>query len=697
MIVAALLAAVATLATPECPECPDTELPAVIAQEKTVADARKPERPVALDLSDVARRRAATDISEPLGELPGVIARQRYNEAQDTQIQVRGFGARSPFGVRGLRIEYDGIPATAADGQSQIGQIDLTAGGSMTLIRGPFAALYGNGGGYLRVDGERNRRAADRLHTALGSNGQRRLGFDLDGGDRLRTAIAANRYQTDGVRAGSAAERTLASVRLDWEAGPSARLALTAHYQDQPQAGDPQGLTRQEFEDDPNAASPGARLFNTRKSTRQSQFGARYQHEFAASELAVAAYAGQRSIDQVLSLPRAAQLQPGNGGGIVALDRDYYGVSLRWLQRHSWSWADAEFSAEWRDERLREDRRGYENYLGDQLGVRGALRRDETNDGGSRDGMLRLDLDPSAALRLSLGVRHSRTDYDSEDRYIAPGNPDDSGHYAAADWLPVAGASYRFAPGWIGHLAFGRSQELPTLAELAYRNDGDGGFNDELLPARGEQGEFGLQFAGAALHSELTVYQVDVDDEIAVAASVGGRTSFQNAGRTRRRGIEWAGDWRWSQSWQLRGVAQWIDARYIEGYSACPAAPCSAATLVTIDAGQRLPGVPPRSGRLELQWSAAPDLDAAVELQAFAATPASDRNDDVVPGYGVWNLRLNRRFQPQSWGRLSVLLRLDNLFDRRYSGSLIVNEGTRRYYETAPGRGLWLGLDLALP
>ena len=147
----------------------------------------------------------------------------------------------------------------------------------------------------------------------------------------------------------------------------------------------------------------------------------------------------------------------------------------------------------------------------------------------------------------------------------------------------------------------------------------------------------------------------------------------------------------------MRGVAQWIDARYIEGYSACPVPPCTAATLVTIDAGKRLPGVPPRSGRLELQWSAGPGLDAGIEWQAFAATPASDRNDDVVPGHAVLNLRLNRRFQPQSWGRLSALLRIDNLFDRRYSGSLIVNEGTRRYYETAPGRGLWLGLDLALP
>jgi iron complex outermembrane receptor protein len=691
------LAVIAALA--QCPDCPATELPAVVAEQRAERnDARNPERPVTLDLADFARRRAATDISEPLSELPGVVARPRYNEAQDTQIQIRGFGARSPFGVRGLRIEYDGIPATAADGQSQIGHVDLTSGGHLTLIRGPFAALYGNGGGYLRIDRERNqRRDADRLQLALGDNAQRRFGFDLDHGDQIwRLGVAANRYRTDGVRENSAAERTLASSHLDWAPNDAGLLSLSAHHQEQPDSGDPQGLTRAEFETDPFAASPAAKLFGTRKSTRQSQFGARYQQEFGAAEFSIAAYAGQRSIDQVLSVPRAAQLAPGSGGGIVALDRDYSGAALRWRQRLQSSWADAELSAEWRAERLAEDRRGYENFVGDQLGVRGALRRDETNRGNSRDAMLRIDVDPDEAWRLSAGVRRSNANFDSDDRYIAPGNPDDSGKYENSAWLPVVGASYRFDASWIAHIGLGRTQELPTLAELAYRDDGGGGFNDTLDPARGDQAEFGLQYAGDRVHAQWTAFQVEVDDEIVVASSQGGRTSFQNGGATRRRGVELAFDWEWSPTWRLRAVANWIDARYTQGYSTCPQPPCTA-PVIAIEAGQRLPGVTPRAGRLELLWVHDADLDAALEWLGMAATPASDRNDDEVPGYGVVNMRLSKRFAPQPWGRLSALLRFENLLDRRYSASLIVNEGARRYYETAPGRGLWVGLDLALP
>lgn len=674
---------------------PATTLPPVVAEESAAdQDARRPERRKQVDLDELRQRRAATDIAEALSELPGVIARQRYNEAQDTQIQMRGFGARSPFGVRGLRIEYDGIPATAADGQSQIGHLDMASGGRMTLVRGPFAALYGNGGAYLRVDGARGAgRDGDRASLAAGSNGQRRIGIAADTGEALRLGVSGNHYETGGVRARSAATRTLGAARTDWEIGERDALALSLHYQDQPDSQDPQGLTRAEFEADPDAANPLAAQFGTRKSARQSQLGARWQHDFGSSELSFAAYAGQRSIDQVLAVSPQAQLLPTNGGGIVDLDRDYHGWSLRWLHRAAWSFGDAELSAELRDEQLSEERRGYENFVGQALGIRGALRRDETNAGSARDAILRLDLMPGD-WRLSAGVRRTRADYRSEDRYITAGNPDDSGNYASDAWLPVVGASWRFQPRWQAHAAVGRTQELPTLAELAYREEGDGGFNDALVPARGRQAELGIAYAGERLRAELTAFLVEMDDEIVVDSAQGGRTSFRNAGATRRDGFEIAGDWRLAQAWQLRGVANLIDARYREGYSNCPALPQPCPPqAVTVAAGQRLAGVPDRSARLDLQYTPGRDWNAGLEWQALSATPASDRNRDRVPGHAVWNLRLNKRFSTQSFGQVHALVRIDNLLDRRYSASAIVNDGARRYFETAPGRSVWLGLD----
>ncbi|MGE4071207.1 MAG: TonB-dependent receptor family protein [Lysobacterales bacterium] len=679
-------------------DLPDTRLPAVIsAEQRRIEQQRRPDALIELDLADLAQRRPLLDIAEVLSEMPGVIARPRNNGAQDTQIQIRGFGARSPFGVRGLRVEYDGIPATAADGQSQISHLDLSAGGRVSLIRGPFAALYTNGGAYLRLDGRRDDLASpDRLHLGLGSFGQRRVGFELNAGNELRGSLSGHRYRSEGSREHSRAERTLLAARMDWEPDAASRLSLSAHHQDQPLGEDPQTLTRDEFEGDRQLANPAALLYNTRKSTRQSQLGASYSRQFERSEWSFSVYAGERQIDQFLSVPRAAQAQPASGGGVIDLGRDYHGWSLRWSRPAQLGFGQAEFSAEIRDERLLEDRLGFENFLASQLGVRGALRRNERNDSRARDAMVRVDLDTSPAWRWSAGVRRSLTDYQSLDRYIVSGNPDDSGEYASSATLPVLGFSYQLHPQWLLHGAIGRTQELPTLAELAYRDDAGSGFNRELRPARARQAELGLRYADERVNAELTSYQVQTSDEIVVASSSGGRTSFQNASATRRRGIELSALWRFSEQWSVRGVGNWLDARYSAGYSSCPQPPCAGIPR-EIAAGQRLAGVPARGANLALSYRPQADFSAGLEWQALSATPASDRNQDRVPGYAVGSLSLQWLAPPGNWGRPRFTLRVDNLLDRRYSASVIVNEAFGRYFEPAPARSLWLGVDLALP
>ncbi|MFO1494349.1 MAG: TonB-dependent receptor [Lysobacterales bacterium] len=682
----AALALWAQSCTPET-ACEARTLPAVEARaERPPAVAR----PDTVDLETLRQQRRALDITEALSTLPGVVARQRYNEAQDSQISIRGFGARSPFGARGLRVEYDGIPATAVDGQSQLGHIDLAGGGQLSLIRGPFATLYGSGGAYLRIDGAR-RRDADQLSLGLGSNGQRRYGFALDGGDAAYWSLSGNRNEVAGERARSRNERTLLAARGDVEVGPG-WLSVTAHWQDQPLAEDALGLTRAEYLADPTAASPAAEQFRTRKATRQGQVGARYQWEQGPTQWRLTAYGGQRSVEQYLAVTPQAQQSPTNGGGVVDLARDYYGWSLELERDLSLAGLPLALQARLRDEQLIEDRLGYENYQGNTLGVRGALRRDERNRGGQRDVMLRADLDLSPAWTLSAGVRRSLLDYRSSDRYVAPGNPDDSGRYDSRAWLPAFGFSYQWQPRWRLHAAAGRSVEVPTLAELAYRADGDGGFNTELKPAQARQFEFGVDGRWERLQFEGTLFRVDTEDEIVVDSASGGRSSFRNASATRREGLETALQWRPSRSLQLRAVASWIDARYTEPYAVCLQPTCTTPSLL-IAAGQRMPGVPPRFGRIELDWRGEGAWSAGLEWQAFAATLANDRNRDQVPGYAVLGARL--RWAPPG-SQMGLLLRVDNLLDRRYSSSLIVNEAARRYYEPAPGRGFWLGLDWRL-
>ncbi|HUB89988.1 MAG TPA: Plug domain-containing protein, partial [Dyella sp.] len=106
--------------------------------------------PAALSVTSVAPANAGqpgVNLSEALVGVPGVLARDRQNYAQDEQFSIRGFGARSSFGVRSIRLFVDGIPATLPDGQGQISDFDLNMGGRLEVLRGPFSVLYGNAAG----------------------------------------------------------------------------------------------------------------------------------------------------------------------------------------------------------------------------------------------------------------------------------------------------------------------------------------------------------------------------------------------------------------------------------------------------------------------------------------------------------------------------------------------------------------------
>lgn len=692
VLIAAAAHSTAGTASPQ--RKPTTALPPVTSSsERQQDDDAAPARPVRVDLETLRRERVLLGLDEALADVPGVQSRNRYNQAQDSQINVRGYGARSAFGVRGVRVEYAGIPATAADGQSQIGHIDLQSASRVEVIRGPFAALYGNGGAVIRIDGPlAGNNSGGRIETAAGSNERTRLAVSAGGGEDLRWHLAGSRVSGAGARRQSEFERVLASVSAEYRIDERSALQWHLQRQDQPDSGDPQGLTRAEFERDRRAASPAALLFGTRKSVLQDQLGVRYFRDGERSSMALSAYAGERQIDQILSISPQAQQQPGSGGGIVDLDRGYSGVGIDASRRFDLGDGALTLSTQWRADRLREERRGFENFVGTQLGVRGALRRDESNRAQQQDAIARLDYDPTPRLRLSAGLRRNRVDYRSQDRYIAPGNPDDSGRFDSRGWVPVVGVRQSLGTQFEWHASAGKALEVPTLAELAYRADGDGGFNSDLQAASARQGEVGVRGRVGALRLDASVYTTDSRNEIVVQSASGGRTSFQNAARTRRRGLELAWDWPLAENWSLRGHGNWMVAEYRSGFAACASQPCSNPVPVAA-VGQRLPGVSPRFGRLELVWQPRPQTALALEWQGYAATPASDRfRGERVPGYGTLGLRSSWTVDRRGILPQRLLLRVDNLLDHRYSASLIVNEGARRYFEPAPGRSVWLGL-----
>ncbi|ODS61432.1 MAG: hypothetical protein ABS41_13050 [Arenimonas sp. SCN 70-307] len=663
----------------------------------TAGERPRSQVPAAVDVIDgeaLRLARPALSLAEALPRVPGVVVRDRQNQAQDLQLSIRGFGARASFGVRGLRLYSDGIPATMPDGQGQVSHFALPAAERIEVLRGPFSALHGNAsGGVVSVTTAMPAGAPRTEVEGLGgADGLWRLGASwagsLDEDDRHRLRVDWQRAAADGYREHSAWQRDAAQLAWRAQLPQSGELRLLANHLEL-EADDPQGLTAAQLAGNRRAASAGALQFDTRKTVSQQQLGARWRQPVTgAHELSLSAWTGRRQTFQVLSVPVAAQASPGSGGGVIDLDRDYAGADLRW----QWQPSDAlTLTAGALHERAEETRRGFENFIGGQLGVVGALRRDEDNRVTGDDAYAQLDWALAERWRLGAGLRHSQVRFASRDRYVRPGNPDDSGALRYSRTTPVLGLLFAGGEDWSVYANAGTGFETPTFAELAYRSDGGSGLNEALRPARSRHVELGARGATAALRWDVALFQARTEDELFVLSSLGGRSVFGNAGLTRRRGAEFYFEAQLAPDWRLAASGTWLDARQRRDVCTTPACAPGQRRLV---AGNRLPGVAERSAWAELRWDAGEATTALFEARATSGYFADDLNTARAPGHALLGLGVEHRFGRGQ--RFTAWARVDNLLGRETIGSVIVNEANGRYFEPAPGRTLMLGLRLSL-
>ena len=645
--------------------------------------------------STLDRAGPGIDIAEVLPRIPGVVANNRWNFAQDTQISIRGYGARTSFGVRGVRLYVNGIPATAPDGQGQLSHAALDAADTVEVVRGPLSALYGNAsGGVIKIDGRARGATPGTLANLTAGTDFTRAGAIWCGvGATQALVVDASRLRYDGFRPHSAAQRD--SLDVLWQrAFDSWTLSATANVLDAPRAQDPLGLTPAQFALDPDSTAAAATQFDTRKRTQQSQVGASLHHAGTGDSpgLRLAVYGGARAVEQFLSIPVSAQTNPLSAGGAIDLERDFLGAELRVWREFDAAGGPLTLTIGTNVDRLIEHRRGYENFVGAALGVRGALRRDERNRVVSSDWLGVAEWRLAEDWLLVAGVRGNRVRFGTEDRYITPDNPDDSGARTLRATVPALGVSVRARPDVRVHASIARATETPTVNELAFSDSGAGGLNNTLRAARSTRREVGVRWRpsrGARI--EAALFRDDTENDIVVSRSSGGRTSFRNLRETRRQGAETQVRWRPAKNW--RGVLSWtwLDARARRDVRACGQPQCPVVTV-----SDRLPAVPARFGFAELLWQPNRDWRMSVEARYADRMFADDVNRVATPGYTVFNLSAARRLDV---GERSVFafVRVDNIADRRYVGSVIVNEGNGRYFEPAPGRTWMLGVSAYWP
>ena len=639
--------------------------------------------------------RAQVNISESVGGVPGLLARDRQNYAQDVQISVRGFGARSTFGIRGVRLYVDGIPATFPDGQGQISNVDLGSTDRIEVLRGPFSALYGNSsGGVIQVFSEEpaTRPTVD-FSIAGGSDGVVRLGAKASGtAAGLGYVVAASHFRTDGYRDHSAAERTIGNAKLKFGNDTGGSITVIVNSLNLPRAQDPLGLTRAQFGADPRGVDASALQFDTRKNVDQTQVGLIYDQRIdAANALRLLIYTGHRNTTQFQSIPVATQAGPLHPGGVIALSSDYRGTDLRWTNRGRVAEQPYTLVAGLAYDTLEQRRVGYQNFVGTTLGVQGALRRDELDTASDFDPYAQATVQLSTRWSVSAGVRRSHVRFDSVDHYIVGTNGNDSGSARYGATLPVIGALFALDEHVHLYATAGRGFETPTLNELAYSPNGATGLNFALRPAKSDNLELGVKTRSADLgDATLALFETRTQQEIVTLTNAGGRSTFQNAGATRRRGVEAAWSATYAQNLRAQIALTYLDAIYRDSFLTCNITPCPAASAQRVAAGNRIPGVARGSAYASLAWAPVFGWRGAVDARRTGMVPVNDTNSDATPRSIVVGANVGYVGRFDGW-QLSGFVRSDNVLAKRYAGSVIVNEGNGRFFEPAPGRTWLLG------
>lgn len=688
-----------------------------------------------VDRSVIQDRKPQVLVSEDLQRVPGTVVQNRGTFSQEEQIIIRGFGARSQFGTRGIKIYADGIPATTPDGQSSSALIDLSSAARIEVLRGAFSALYGNhSGGVVQVftrDGAPQPTVSGRY--TFGSYDTWVAGLQYSGTSGRANYIASGSlFATEGYRQWSGAHKDQFNGKVNFALDNGGRLSLVFNYLDQQNNLDPLSLTATQVAVDRTQAQTSALENKTRRNLDNTQGGLVYEQNITPKDtLRVMAYLGTRSNEQFLAIPLVAQNAITAAGGVAAFDRDLYGASAWWTHKGDLGGKPLTLTVGGDYENAKEDRNGYLNTFGaiavpGTANVAGVLKRDEENTTDTWGAFVQGEWQFHPDWSLSAGLRYTDVSFESDDHFIcttqivtAPGatanrcsgsnviigssfpagtaprvNPNDSGSVDHDAWTPVIGLLYRLSPTANLYANVGKSFETPTLAEVAYRTDGGTGLNFALQPSTSWQYEAGAKtFLGSDTRLNAAVFYIDTEDEVVTATNAGGRSTFQNAPGTRRTGAELSLDSRLGRGFAAYLAATYLNAEFSDTFTTAAGG--------TVNDGNKIPGVPNYTVYGQLSWAYAP-LGFSASLDAYWQGKVYVTDTNSVPvalqpspatASSYWVANVSAGFE-QNWGglRLSEFIRFNNLFDKEYISAVAVNNANGQYFYPAADSNYLVGV-----
>lgn len=651
-------------------------LEAVPLEGVTVSVLRSPilvtTAPFAVDANtetEIQRGRPGLGLDEALGGIPGVQVDDRYNYALGDRISIRGFGARTAYGVRGVNVTVDGIPATLPDGTTNLNHVDLSFLRRAEVIRGPASALYGNAaGGVIQFETELPPPVpvSQEIGVVAGADGLLRLNSTTGGrSEDSHYLLSVTRLTYDGYREFQDAR----NLQLNGSVGTTAlggELRLVGSFVDY-DANNPGSLNSTQLEADRFQASPVNVTHQTGEDGQQAQFGLSWRGDLGPGELLVAGYGLTREILNPI---------PFN---TIQIDRNAGGVNLLYRSTEDpvtsgFGWGigvegDIQFDDRW-------------NFSHNGAGVRSedpSVDQEEQVRGGAV--FAQATAVPIPGLTALAGLRYDVTRFEADDRLITVDNPDDSGERTMNAFSPSIGLSLELLDHTSLYGNVATSFETPTATELANQEDGSGGFNENLEPQHTVSYEAGLKgiISDGLAGYQLGVYRADVDDAL-IPFTAGERVYYRNAGSAVHQGVELGVTVSPVDRMNVDVAYTYTDARFAD---------------YTVDGvsleDNRIPGVSPHRLDASVTLQAPYGLFLTADARYTDDMPVDDANTTNAPAYTLVDLRTG--FDEVSFSNFTIepFIGLTNVFDEEYITSPAVNHASGRYFEPGPGRSFYAG------
>lgn len=634
--------------------------------------------PMAIDKvekQDIQDAQLRMNLSESLVRIPGVTAPNRNLMSSDPQVSSRGFGSRSAFGTRGVRVYVDGIPISTPDGQGNPGNVDLGIVSGIEVMRGPFSALYGNSsGGVIQLLTETPPSSPTvSADVFYGSFNTRRSEVRASGTrSGVEYLLNYSDYVTDGFRQHSANSKSQATAKLGVQLSEDSKLTTLINWFEQT-ALDPGGLTASQLEQNPAQANSNNVANNARALRGNKQVGFNFEKKIDNNNsINLITYAGERYTYSYIALS-------GTSYRNSRIDRTFYGAEARWTNRG----------------RLMD--RPYTISSGLSLGYMDDDRQDITTSNSVTQPPSRTELQKASNFDqyvqgtlamadrwdLHAGLRHTSVKQSVLD-YLPAVNGNGTGKVSYERSTPVAGIVFKATPTLNLYANVGKGFETPTMIEISFADISGNGPNLGLKPSTNTSLEVGAKWlASESTRMSVAAFDISTESELVVSANSGAYTVYQNAGKTKRNGLEFAVESALSPSLSVFASYSLLDAKFDQTFTS---------NSGTVNKGNAIPGTYRHQVYGEIAWKHRPlGFQTAFEGRYNSKVFTNDTNGATADGYTLFNVRASLQQELGKW-RVTEYVRIENIFDKSYVGAVRVNDTGLRFYEPAPGRNYIVGI-----